>query len=162
MANLPKIISEDIEFKLLQGKLEMLTKMIPYDVMQNQPKRDEIIPEKLDKVVVPEDKTQIDDSVSWYSLIKLYIKENLTNYILQSKQGDTNMPEGTALKDTIVGIVVRMILKYAGGALLALGITTGSATEVITAIVLAIVGFATSWYNNRKMLNSTPAPSVNQ
>lgn len=106
MPNLPKISSEEFDFIVNNGRLNMTPKMIPYDVMQSNPKREDIVHERLEKVIetpIP----QINDSVSWLNLIKEYIRQDLINYILNSMNGVKNM--NNDLKTTLTGVVTGIL-----------------------------------------------------
>lgn len=58
---------------------------------------------------------------------------------------------------TVVGLVVRWGLKFAGGFLAANGISTGAAEEVAIGLVMAVVGVVFSLVMRKKDLNA-PAP----
>lgn len=65
-----------------------------------------------------------------------------------------------SLKGFIVPFLTRWILKVGAGALLTLGITEGSATEVVGALVAFVVGVVMSLVNHKTAINTPPPTST--
>lgn len=128
-----------------------MDKMIP-EGLQKYPSPKEQPVKKVDEIA---NNNTIDDSVNWFDLIKEWTRQNLTNDILKSIQGG-NMGEEVDFKKLVTGLIVRWILKVGSGALLALGISAGSATEILTAVVTFVIGMVISLVQNKTLLNSTP------
>lgn len=60
------------------------------------------------------------------------------------------------IKSFLVPFLVRFLLKVGGGALLTLGVSEGSVTEIATAVVTLVLGFILSKFHYNKVLNTPP------
>jgi len=73
---------------------------------------------------------------------------------LSSSTGELNRMEN--IKGFLTGLLVRWILKIGGGFLLSVGISEGSLTEVVAAVLSIIIGLAISLFQHNKAIEQTP------
>jgi hypothetical protein len=99
----------------------------------------------------------INDNVSILDLLKEWSIVKIKTRIINFLEGNNMAEPVIDIKSTVVGIIVRLLLKVGGGVLVTLGVTEGSLTLIITAIATIAVGVFGSWWNNRKLLASIPA-----
>jgi hypothetical protein len=55
------------------------------------------------------------------------------------------------VKSYVIGFLVRWVLKIGGGALISIGITEGSIVEIVTAVVMLIIGVIISLIQHKKI-----------
>lgn len=64
------------------------------------------------------------------------------------------------IKSVVLGPLVRLIVNAIAGYLVALGISTGSATEVITGVVGALLTLVWSLFQRKSDVQKTPLPEA--
>lgn len=60
------------------------------------------------------------------------------------------------VKSSIIGFLVRWVLKIGAGALATIGISEGSITEIVTALVMLIIGVVISLIQHKKIAYTNP------
>lgn len=123
-----------------------------------KPKQVPIHPEKLELITIPEDPKQeiIVEEPGIVSLYWLRLREKLKYQISSYQKGEAPMEPTPSVSKIITTILIRLVLKVGGGAVLALGLSTGDVTEIVVAVVTIVGGFIASWFNSKKLVAAEP------
>ncbi|MFZ4620974.1 MAG: hypothetical protein ACOYNS_10465 [Bacteroidota bacterium] len=123
-----------------------------------KPKIVPVAPEKLELISVPEAPKQeiVVEEPGIFMLYWLRLREKLKYQISSYQKGEAPMESNTDFTKIITTILIRLVLKVGGGAILALGLSTGDVTEIVVAVVGIVGGFIASWFNSKKLLATEP------
>jgi uncharacterized membrane protein YphA (DoxX/SURF4 family) len=111
---------------------------------------------KLDKVATGESPSPGTSEPNIFSLLWLRFVEKVKHEISLYQKGESPMETNVDFKKITVSIIVRLLLKVGGGALLTIGLTTGELTEIVGAVVAIVGGFVASWFNSKKLIDTEP------